>query len=432
MHRDWIEPAAREVTSMKIAVIGAGVVGLATAYLLASQGNEVVVLEAREAAGMGTSFGNGGQLSYSYVAPLAAPSVLNDIPKWILDPTSPLRFKPSFEIAQWKWIAAFLRACTSKQSALTTRELLKLSLVSRSWIHRLVTEHRIDFSRVTSGKLIVYKRQKSLRKAIAQVALQSELGSDQSVLGEEECYALEPGLRQSRERILGGVFTESEETADCHKLCSAIHNILTSVFGVEFRFNTEVISIVNGDRKVIALQTSRGFIKADAYVVAGGIEGVGLLRNVGIDMNIYPLRGYSLTLPFRAGQPAISASITDYDKRVVHAPMGGILRVAGMVDLVPLKTKPDGGRIEQLLSDASNLFPDLVDYQRSQPWVGNRAATPTGIPVVGRTRFSNLYTNMGHGGLGFTLAFGTAERLAEIIDSASRPALRGDAARIAA
>jgi len=121
MHRGWIEPAVREVTSMKIAVIGAGDVGLATAYLLASQGNEVVVLEAREAAGMGTSFGNGGQLSYSYVAPLAAPSVLNDIPKWILDPTSPLRFKPSFEIAQWKWITAFLRACTSKPPATGSR-----------------------------------------------------------------------------------------------------------------------------------------------------------------------------------------------------------------------------------------------------------------------------------------------------------------------
>lgn len=404
---------------MHVCVLGAGVVGLTTAWRLARDGHDVTIVEARGGAALEASFANGGQLSYSYVAPLADPAVLPKLPAWLLQSDSALRFVPRFDVSQWRWCAEFLLACRSHRARKTALELLQLGALSKATLHEIVLNESIAFDYVRNGKLVVYRDAHEFERARRKMELLVEAGSDQRALDGSECAVLEPALSRAQPLLAGGIHTPSEEAGDCQRFCVALADVLQQRYGVTIRYETSVRELVREGARLVAARTANGDLEADAFVVALGLGSVPLLDGLGVRLPVYPLTGYSLTLGDAKPQHTPRVSVTDLHRKVVFAPLGERLRVAGMVEIAGLAAGPTNSRrnprIELLKRQAQEIFPAAGDYATAQTWCGHRPATPDSKPLIGATPFRNLWLNTGHGALGFTLACGSANVIADLI-----------------
>jgi D-amino-acid dehydrogenase len=405
---------------MRIIVVGAGIVGLASAWFLARAGHAVTMVDREPEVGRGASFANGGQVSYSYVAPMAAPSVLRSLPKYLLRRNSPIRFQPSADPAQWTWLLRFLRACNAGAGALTTARLLALSFHSRDMLHALVAETGVPFHHRRNGKLVVQSSRASLLEAERQMRLQAAMGCEQAALTAADCLALEPGLAAIRTRLVGGVHTPSEEVGDCRMLCQGLERVLAAApHGVTFALGTRVDGLAVAAGRVTALRTSLGPMDADLYVLAAGSGSRGLGRGARLSLPVQPIRGYSISARIKDANRAPVRSITDTARKTVYAAIGGHMRAAGFAEVTAGGPELQPRRIATLLADLQATFPGLCEVEDVQPWSGLRPATPTGLPVIGPTRTENLLVNVGHGALGFTLAAGSGKLLADLV--AGRP-----------
>ena len=406
--------AARPL-AMKTIVMGGGVVGLCTAYFLLVRGHEVVVVERQGDVGRGASRANGCQLSYSYVAPLASPSIFAELPSWLLSRRAPVRLRPQLDPHQWRWSLAFLRSCSWAQSHHTTQRLLALSFYSQQLIREVARNESLCFDYRQNGKLVVYSTLESWKRAIRQLELQRTLGCEQEVLDAAGCCEAEPALGHIRDRIAGGIITRSEETGDCYRFCQELKRVMIKNprFCLLAATRVERIRCL-GDR-VIGLETSEGVIDADAYVLAAGVESRRLARPIGIDLPIYPLRGYSVTIPLSSLDDAPTLSVTDYRDKIVYVRIGDALRVAGFAELGGDARDLAEGRIAALIEAVRTTFPSVTNFSRVQPWCGLRPATPQGTPIIGPTPYANLALNVGHGALGFTLAMGAGRVVADIL-----------------
>ncbi len=407
---------------MQVCVLGAGVTGLTSAYCLAREGHDVTVLEARSGAALEASYANGGQLSYSYVAPLADPAVLPKLPGMLLDRESALRYVPRLDLQQWLWCLAFVQACTSARARQTALELLQLGALSRAALHELVARESIAFDYVRNGKLVVYRDAGEFAAARRKMDTLAQAGAQQRALDVAACIELEPALAPAEALLAGGIHTPSEEAGDCHRFCVALADVLQQRYAVDIFYDSPVTSMRTEGRRVVAVDTRQGAIAADAFVVSAGIASVPLVRALGLRLPLYPLTGYSLSAPMRAGC-APRVSVTDLHRKIVYAPLGDRLRVAGMVEIAGLDAARDAalrtGRLALLARQAHEIFPQAGDYDRAQTWCGHRPATPDGKPLIGATPWRNLWLNTGQGALGFTLACGSARLLADAI--AGRP-----------
>jgi D-amino-acid dehydrogenase len=412
---------------LKIVVLGAGVAGVASAWYFWRDGHEVTVLERNDGVALETSFANGGQLSYSYVAPLASASVIPKIPPWLLRRDSPLRFRPELDPDQWRWIVEFLAACNTARSDDTTRKLLRLAFYSRDLMHELVGTHALDFDYVQNGKLVVHTDPRSFDSAKRLLEYQRTLGAEQEALDAKRCVQIEPALESMAPRIAGAIYTPSEDAGDCYKFCNELKRIMTSGANpVSYRFGVEIERLLPWRGRLMGVQTSQGVIEGDAYVLALGANAPHLLKPLGIRVPVYPLKGYSLSLPITDDRGAPRISVTDFKRKVVYARLGGELRVAGMADLSGTRAVIDGERVDQLVSEVKAAFPKASDFRKLGPWCGMRPATPRGTPVIGNTAYANLWLNVGHGALGFTLALATGRILADLAAGrASRIPLEG-------
>jgi len=401
---------------MHICVIGAGVVGLTTAYFLQAEGHTVTVVDRAPGPAAGASRANGAQLSYAFVAPLADASVPPKLVSLLLSRDSPLKFHLQFDRTQWSWGWAFLRVANTPAARATTAALLQLSELSREFIEPLIEGEGIDCAFTRGGKLVVYPDQASLAAARAQVAFQATLGSAQRVMGAEECVQQEPALAPYSAHIVGGVWTLTDAAADCGRFCDQLARLLAQR-GVEFVFDREIDRFDIERGAVRALVTSgdgAAPLRADAYVLAAGSQSARLGATAGLALPIYPLKGYSITIkPLDSALPR--ASITDTRRKVVFAPLGDRVRVAGFVEIGGDATSIPPGRIGALLDAAREVLGYRAVDGDLRPWSGQRPATPNGRPILGRSGVKNLFLNVGQGALGWTLAAGSARLVCDAV-----------------
>lgn len=400
---------------MKVCVLGAGIVGLACAYELDRQGARVTVVD-MATSGAGASAGNGAQLSYSYVQPLADASIWGQLPKLLLSSDSPLKIRPQWDVAQWRWGLAFMQACNARASYRTTAKLLHLAALSRTGLDRMRAADQPDCDFSSTGKLVLYPNAKSFAAAQKQMELQRALGSQQSALNAEETCELEPALATYRQSIAGAIYTASECAVDCLKLCQELERVLRAR-GVQFLLGNAVTALETRQQRIVAARTATHTIEADQFVLALGSESPRMARSVGLRLPVYPIKGYSMTLDI-SQVPAHAAprlNVTDIASKVVFARIGSRLRVAGMAELVGHDRVLRPQAIDSLQRSTRALFPALNAGNAEPPWTGLRPATPTGLPIVGVQAGGphNLVVNTGHGALGLTLAFGTAQRVAQ-------------------
>ncbi len=405
---------------MKVIVLGAGVVGLSCAWYLWRDGHEVTIVERNAGVGLETSFANGGQLSYSYVAPLASPSVIPKIPPWLLRRDSPLRFKPAIDPDQWRWCLEFLAACNQRTADESTQRLLRLAFYSRDLMHELVRTQPVDFDYVQNGKLVVHTQRESFDAAVRLMEYQRTLGAEQQALDAGACVQLEPALSDMAPRIAGAIYTPSEDAGDTFKFCNELARLMAAGPNpVTIRFGIEVERLLASRGRLMGVETSAGVLEADAYVLALGNNAPWLTKPLGIRIPVYPLKGYSLSLPITNESAAPRISVTDYKRKVVYARIGDELRVAGMADLSGRRAVIDVERVDQLVQEVRNTFPRATDFSALKPWCGMRPATPRGTPVIGATPYANLWLDVGHGALGFTLALATGRVVASLAAGAA-------------
>ena len=398
-----------------IIVIGGGVVGLTSAWWLLEAGYGVTLLERAPEVGSGASFGNGGQLSYRYVSPLADEGVPLKAIKWLFQTDGPLRFKPEADLRQYRWLASFLAHCRADVNRRTTAKLLELGELSRQAMQSLagiVAPER--FAWRDAGKLIVFRTRDAFDSAAAKP------GAGQ-IWSPEECSAREPALSAAQHLLAGGIYNPGEAVADCHAFCVALAERL----GEHPRFrgfvNSEALGLRAERGRITGIDTANGLVTADAYVLAAGIQSRTLADTVGIRLPLYPLKGYSLSAPIRQDDIGPEISVTDFERKTLYARIGDTLRVAAMVDMVGEDVTLDAKRVAGLTRLVRETMPRAADYSQVVAWAGLRPATPGSAPIIGATRYSNLWLNVGHGPLGFTFACGSATLLAALVQGKAPP-----------
>ena len=401
-----------------VIVIGGGVVGLTTAWSLLESGFTVSVVEREAALAQGASRANGGQLSYRFVSPLADAGIPLKALRWLLDPDSPLRFKPEWSLHQWKWLAAFLSNCRASVNQRTTQRLLALGALSQTAFSDLYAHAQLEgVSLRTPGKLVIYRSDAEFAAVAAR--LRRDTRSIERVLSHRECLSVEPALAHCPVKLAGGVFTAGEAVADCYALSLQLAERLRAHSHFKGFDHVQAQGFVIRDWKAVALRTDVGELDADAFVIAAGLQSHALALTAGISLPIYPLKGYSLTAPIGPAHTPPVVSVTDVEKKVLYAQIGGQLRVAAMADMVGEDTRIDPARIASLYRCVKATFPQAAHYDASEEWAGLRPATPGGAPILGATPVAGLWLNVGHGALGLTMAFGAARIVSELI--AERP-----------
>jgi len=407
---------------MKIAVLGAGVVGVTSAWYLARAGHEVTVVDRQQAAAMETSFANGGQISASHAEPWANPGTPRQILEWLGREDSPMLFRLRADPYQWAWGLAFLRECLPARSRANAAQIAAINRYSRAQLLALRAETGIQYEQQTGGILRLFEGRRVLDEAVAAASLEQLHGVDLRVLTAAGCVALEPALAARAERIAGGVHAPGDESGDAHKFTQALA-LLCAARGVRFRYGSSIRRVETAGGEVARVRLDSGeAIEADTYVMALGSYSPLLLRPIGISIPVYPLKGYSITIPLAAGDVAPHISLSDGAHKLVMSRLGERLRVAGTAELTGYDTAINEVRCRAIVRRTFELFPKAGRPEEAQFWAGLRPATPGGVPCIGRTRYPNLLLNTGHGTLGWTMACGSGAAIADIV-SGKKPEL---------
>jgi D-amino-acid dehydrogenase len=404
---------------MRVLVLGAGVVGVTAAWYLAQDGHEVTVIDRQPEAAMETSFANGGQISASYAEPWANPQAPAQVIRWLGQEDAPLLFRLRLDPRQWRWGLQFLLECLPARTRRNTIACLNLALYSRDCLRALRAETGIRYDELTRGILSFYTDAAEFAHGVAAADVMRRYGCDRVVKTADECVAIEPALAASRDRLAGGIFTASDESGDAHRFTQALAR-LAAARGVTFRWNVAVDALLReGDAIAGVRCTTAGrgtqTATADAYVVALGSYSPLLLQPVGVPCLVYPTKGYSATIAIDGHRGAPTVSLTDLAAKIVFTRLGERLRVAGTAELNGYGTDLNAVRCEALAKRAFALFPDCGERASAQFWTGLRPATPSNVPLVGRTRHHNLFLDTGHGTLGWTMACGSGRALADIV-----------------
>ena len=399
---------------MKVLILGSGVIGVSCAYQLAMAGHEVTVVDRQPAAGLETSYANAGEVSPGYSAPWAGPGVPLKAIKWLLMPHRPLVIRPTLDLNFVRWGLAMLRNCTAARYELNKTRMVRLAEYSRDCLKVLREQTGIAYDQRMQGTLQLFRTQAQLDGTAADIAILQRYGVGFELLDRDGCIRHEPALASVRDKFIGGLRLPGDETGDCFKFTQNLA-ALAAQRGVQFRYGTRIQRFKLAGRQIDGVVTDAGTLKADAYLVALGSHSPLLLKGAGIRIPVYPVKGYSITLPIVDASGAPESTVMDETHKVAVTRLGDRIRVGGTAELAGYTLKLHEARRHTLEHVVTDLFPRGGDVSRAEFWCGLRPMTPDGTPVLGATRLPNLYLATGHGTLGWTMAAGTGRVIADVI-----------------
>ncbi|WP_425104380.1 D-amino acid dehydrogenase [Ancylobacter sp.] len=409
---------------MKIVILGAGVIGVTSAYYLAKAGHEVTVLDRQPGPALETSYANAGEVSPGYASPWAAPGIPMKALKWLFMKHAPLIIQPRFDVATWRWMLAMLSNCTAARYAVNKGRMVRLAEYSRDCLAELRAETGIAYDERMQGTLQVFRTQKQLDGIGKDIEVLRADGVPFEVLDRAGCVAAEPGLARAAEKIVGGLRLPGDETGDCFKFTTALA-ARAETLGVSFRYGVDIRGIKTAAGRVVAVETAAGEVHADRFVAALGSFTPQLLAPLGLDLPIYPVKGYSITVPIVEERLAPVSTVMDETYKVAITRLGDRIRVGGMAEIAGFSTSLPPSRQATLVQSVESLFGGAGDQSRASFWSGLRPMTPDGTPIIGRTRYPNLFLNAGHGTLGWTMSCGSSRVLADLISDRT-PDIDGD------
>ncbi|PWK76353.1 D-amino acid dehydrogenase [Aminobacter sp. AP02] len=399
---------------MKVIVVGSGIIGVTTAYYLAEAGHEVVVYDRQEGPGQETSYANSGEISSGYASPLAAPGVPAKALKWLAMKDGPFSFRPKFDPKMWMWLARTLRNCTAERYQANKALMMTLAEYSRDMLRVLRQGTGISYNELSHGTLQLLRTQEQLDGIASDVAVLDRFEVPYEILDASGCITAEPGLAGAGHNIVGGLRLPDDETGDCRLFAERLAELCTER-GVGFRFGKRVYSLEHAGGRVHHLVSDDGISTADAFVLAAGSYSERFMRKLHQRVPLYPLKGYSLTLPLVDADRAPVSTVVDETYKVAITRLGDRIRIGGTVELSGFDLTLHEKRRFPLERSLRELFPGAGDLRQAEFWCGLRAMTPDGPPILGRTKLPNLFLNTGHGMLGWTMACGSGKILADMI-----------------
>jgi len=410
---------------MRVVVLGAGVIGITTAYYLARAGAQVTVVDRQPGAALETSFANAGQVSPGYSTPWAAPGIPLKALKWMFKKHAPLAIRPDGSLYQLRWMAAMLRNCSAERYGINKERMLRLAEYSRDCLRSLRDETGIRYEHRTGGTLQLFRDSHQFEAARRDIAVLESVGVPYELLSRDELERAEPALGQVRDTLTGGLRLPNDETGDCQMFTTKLAEHARSL-GVQFCFGQDVTGLVSDGRRVRGVQLANGEqLEADQYVVAFGSYSRPFLGNSGLDLPVYPVKGYSLTIPIVDPARSPESTILDETYKVAVTRFDNRIRVGGMAELSGYDLRLNPQRRATLEKVVTSLFPGGGDVPAATFWTGLRPMTPDSTPIIGATRFDNLYLNTGHGTLGWTMSCGSSQLLADLMFG-RRTAIRSD------
>jgi D-amino-acid dehydrogenase len=411
---------------MKVIVLGAGVVGTTTAYQLAKAGHEVTVIDRQPGPALETSFANAGQVSFGYCGPWAAPGIPLKAIKWMMEKHAPLIVKPKADMAMLSWLAKMLANCTESRYALNKGRMLRLSEYSRLSLAEVRAETGISYDAGMQGTVQLFRSQQQLDASAKDVKALAADGVPFEVLDREGCIRVEPALAHARDKIAGGLLTPKDETGDCFKFTNALAAKAVEM-GVTFRYGVTADHLAVEGGRIAGVVVAGKLVAAESVVVALGSYSPFMVKSLGISLPIYPVKGYSLTIPIVDESRAVSSTVLDETYKIAITRLGDRIRVGGMAEISGFTKDLPEARRKTLELSVTDLFPG-GDLSRATFWSGLRPTTPDGTPIIGKTKIDGLYLNTGHGTLGWTMSTGSARVISDIV-SGRKPEI--DAADLA-
>jgi len=399
---------------MKIVVLGSGVIGVTSAWYLAQQGHEVTVIDRQPAAALETSFANAGEISPGYSAPWAAPGIPMKAIKWLFMEHAPLIIQPKPDLEKIRWVLQMLGNCTSAAYATNKARMVRLAEYSRDCLTDLRQQTAISFDERQQGTLQLFRTQKQVDAAAKDIDVLREGGVPFEVLDTRGCLAVEPGLADAAGKIAGGLRLPKDETGDCFKFTQGLADRAAAA-GVTFRHGVSITALNRTGSKITSVSTSIGEITADAFVLALGSYSPKLAASLGIRLPVYPVKGYSITVPVVDASRAPVSTVMDETHKIAITRLGDRIRVGGMAEIAGYDLSLSDKRKRTLQHSVEDLFGGAGDQSKATFWAGLRPMTPDGTPIVGRSPIGNLFLNTGHGTLGWTMAAGSGRLLADII-----------------
>ncbi len=400
---------------MKVVVMGAGVIGVTTAWYLAKQGAEVIVLDRQAGAGLETSYANAGELSYGMTSPWAAPGVPVKAIKWLFMKRRPLFIWPLISPTMWKWSVQMIRNCNADSYKVNKSRMVRVSNYSRDVMPDLIEETGIEFDARAQGTLQLFRTQKQLKGSRADQEILAEFDSPYEVLDQDGCIAVEPALAHVKEKFVGGLRLTADKTGDCRLFTIALAEKAAEL-GVQFMYGQSIRGIAVENGRIAGVDTEvAGRITGDKYVCALGSYAPRLLKPIGIKLPVYPVKGYSVTLPVTEDMMAPQSTLMDETHKVAITRLGSRIRVAGTAEIAGYSNRLGPHATDTVKYVINDLFPKGGDLSQAEGWTGLRPMTPDGTPVLGETPYDNLFLNTGHGTLGWTMACGSSRAVADVV-----------------
>jgi D-amino-acid dehydrogenase len=403
---------------MRVLILGGGVIGATTAYYLARSGHEVTVVDRQPGPGLETSFANAGQVSPGYSAPWAGPGVPLKAIQWMLMNHSPLVIKPTLDPALWRWGAQMLRNCTAARYKVNKARMVRIAEYSRDCLKALREDIGISYDDRAMGTIQLFRTQKQLDGVGKDVEILKKSGVPFEVLDRAGYVAHEPALAEVQEKFVGALRLPGDETGDCFKFTNAIAEAAMRL-GADFRFGVTIEGLETTGGEITGVRTDAGTLTADRYVLALGSYSTKMLAPIGIRVPVYPVKGFSITVPITDPDMAPTSTIMDETHKVAVTRLGDRIRVGGTAQLSGFNLDLEAGRRRTLEFVVTDLFPKGGDVSRATFWTGLRPMTPDGTPILGGTKYGNLYLSTGHGTLGWTMAAGTGRVMADLIGGAT-------------